>query len=194
MKFSAQEEYGLRCLLQIARLPDGESMTIPQISEVEGLTTTHVAKLLMILRKEGFVKATRGQLGGYTLAMPAEEIRVGDVMAALGGKLYDEEFCNRHAGQHHICTHAVDCSVRSLWQVIQEAVDGVVNRKATVKSLDFPDLKMGVNGTTGWTRHRYVSDSEQDGKANHVDIGVLGVWQKQGDAWKLFARQGYKLP
>jgi hypothetical protein len=73
-------------------------------------------------------------------------------------------------------------------------IDGVVNRKATVKSLDFPDLKMGVNGTTGWTRHRYVSDSEQDGKANHVDIGVLGVWQKQGDAWKLFARQGYKLP
>ncbi len=72
-------------------------------------------------------------------------------------------------------------------------IEGVVNRKATVKSLDFPDLKMGVNGTTGWTRHRYVSDSELDGKANHVDIGVLGVWQKQGGEWKLFARQGYKL-
>ena len=72
-------------------------------------------------------------------------------------------------------------------------VDGVVNRKATVKSLDFPDLKVAVSGDTGWTRHRYVSDSEQDGKANHVDIGVLGVWQKQGGAWKLFARQGYKL-
>ena len=72
-------------------------------------------------------------------------------------------------------------------------IDGVVNRKATVKSLDFPDLKIGINGTTGWTRHRYVSDSEQDGKPNHVDIGVLGVWQKQGNDWKLFARQGYKL-
>lgn len=72
-------------------------------------------------------------------------------------------------------------------------IDGVVNRKATVKSLDFPDLKVGVAGGMGWARHRYVSDSEQDGKPNHVDIGVLGVWQKQGSEWKLFARQGYKL-
>jgi ketosteroid isomerase-like protein len=72
-------------------------------------------------------------------------------------------------------------------------IDGVVTRKATVKSLDFPDLKVGISGGTGWARHRYVSDSEQDGKATHTDIGVLGVWQKQGNEWKLFARQGYKL-
>jgi hypothetical protein len=72
-------------------------------------------------------------------------------------------------------------------------IDGVVNRKATVKSLDFPELKVFVAGDAGVARHRYVSDSEQDGKPNHVDIGVLAVWQKQGGAWKLLARQGYKL-
>jgi hypothetical protein len=72
-------------------------------------------------------------------------------------------------------------------------IDGVVNRKATVKTLDFPDLKIGINGDTGWTRHRFVSDSEEAGRATHADIGVLGVWQKQGSEWKLFARQGYKL-
>ena len=72
-------------------------------------------------------------------------------------------------------------------------IDGVVNRKATVKTLDFPELQVGIGGGTGWTRHRYVSDSEQDGKATHTDIGVLGVWQKQDGQWKLFARQGYKL-
>ena len=72
-------------------------------------------------------------------------------------------------------------------------IDGVVNRKATVKSLDFPELKVAVRGDTGWTRHRYVSDSEQDGKTTHVDIGVLGVWQQEAGQWRLFARQGYKL-
>lgn len=123
-------------------------MTIPQISEVEGLTTTHVAKLLMILRKEGFVKATRGQLGGYTLARPANEIPVGDVMAALGGKLYDDEFCSRHAGAHHICTHAVDCSVRSLWQIVQEAVDAVVNRITIADMLGMKDPAMPVSNVT----------------------------------------------
>jgi transcription elongation factor len=72
-------------------------------------------------------------------------------------------------------------------------IDGVVNRKSTVKSLDFPDLKTFVAGNVGVGRHRYVSDSEQDGKVNHVDIGVLEVWQQQGGQWKLLARQGYKL-
>lgn len=126
MKFSAQEEYGLRCMLQIARSGNASSMTIPEISRVEGLSQTHVAKLLMILRKDGFITSTRGQAGGYTLARPAEEINVGQVLACLGGKLYDDEFCSKHAGQHSICQHAVDCSVKSLWQMIQGSVDHVL--------------------------------------------------------------------
>lgn len=128
MKFSAQEEYGLRCLMQLAKRGEGASMTIPEISKEEGLTTTHVAKILMILRKEGFITSTRGQAGGYTLAKTADQINVGEVLAALGGKLYDEEFCRKHTGALHICTHDLDCSVRSVWQVVQEAVDSVLNK------------------------------------------------------------------
>jgi len=128
MKFSAQEEYGLRCLLQIARLGSEGSMTIPEISRVEGLTPTHVAKLTMILRKGGFLKSTRGQAGGYTLSRPPEQIAIGEVLESLGGRLFDDEFCSRHGGPTTICSHAVDCSVRSLWQVVQGAVDDVLNR------------------------------------------------------------------
>jgi Rrf2 family protein len=101
-------------------------MTIPEIARVEGLSQTHVAKLLMILRKDGFIASTRGQSGGYTLSRAANQINVGEVLACLGGKLYDDEFCARHAGQFSICQHAVDCSVKSLWQVIQGAVDHVL--------------------------------------------------------------------
>ena len=128
MKFSAQEEYGLRCLLQIARRGPAESMTIPEISRAEGLTPTHVAKLLMILRKEGFISSTRGQAGGYQLARDPGAIGVGDVLAALGGKLYDEEFCRRHSGTLDICSHDVECSIRSVWQIVQEAIDSVLGK------------------------------------------------------------------
>lgn len=127
MKFSAQEEYGLRCMIQIAKFGSDGSLTIPEIARVEGLSQTHVAKLLMILRKDGFITSTRGQTGGYALARPAGEINVGEILACLGGKLYDDEFCSKHAGQFSICKHAVDCSVKSLWQVIQGAVDHVLN-------------------------------------------------------------------
>ena len=129
MKFSAQEEYGLRCLLQIARAD--ASVTIPEISEREGLSQPNVAKLLMILRKEGIIASTRGQSGGYTLARPADQIVIGDILRALGGQLYDEDFCARHghsSSSRGLCLEGTDCTVRSLWQTVQDAVDGVVNR------------------------------------------------------------------
>jgi len=124
MKFSAQEEYGLRCLLAIAR--EG-SLTIPEIGKLEALSQPHVAKLLSILRKAQFIKSSRGQLGGYSLAAPPERIVIGEVLACLGGKLVDQGFCDRHAGLQDLCTHTVKCSVRSLWNRIQRAVDDVVN-------------------------------------------------------------------
>jgi ketosteroid isomerase-like protein len=74
-----------------------------------------------------------------------------------------------------------------------EFIDGVMTRKATVKSINFPDLKIAVAGDTAIARHLYESESETDGKPNSVRIGTLQVWQKQGGNWKLQARQGYKL-
>jgi ketosteroid isomerase-like protein len=74
-----------------------------------------------------------------------------------------------------------------------EFIDGVMTRKATVKSLSFPDLKIAVAGDAAIARHIYESESETDGKPNNVKIGILSVWQKQDGSWKLLARQGYKL-
>ena len=74
-----------------------------------------------------------------------------------------------------------------------EFIDGVMTRKATVKSINFPDLKIAVAGDAAIARHLYESESETDGKSNSVRIGTLQVWQKQGGNWKLLARQGYKL-
>ncbi|MFX8766539.1 Rrf2 family transcriptional regulator, partial [Acinetobacter baumannii] len=70
-----------------------------------------------------FVASTRGQAGGYTLSRPAEEIRIGEALAELGGKLYDDEFCSRHAGHGEVCHHDTDCGVRFLWNRVQDAVD-----------------------------------------------------------------------
>ena len=134
MKLSANEEYGLRCLVRIAYAGTGGSLTIPEMSHAEGVSPAYAAKVLRVLRKGGFVKAARGKDGGYTLARPAEEIVIGDVMDLLGGRIFESDFCDSHSGQAAICTRSVDCSVRSLWRAIQGAVDQVV-RKATLRDL-----------------------------------------------------------
>lgn len=126
MKFSTQEEYGLRCLLQIARAGSGRSLTIPEISEAEGLSEANVAKLLRILRMGGFIQSERGRDGGYTLAKRPEEIVIGNVLAGLGGRIIEEDFCERHSGVNAMCVHSVDCAVISLWENVQTAIDGVL--------------------------------------------------------------------
>ena len=74
-----------------------------------------------------------------------------------------------------------------------EFIDGVVTRKAVVKSLAFPELHVAVVGDAAIARHIFTSESETDGKTSTVKIGALQVWQKQGGSWKLLARQGFKL-
>lgn len=128
MKISAQEEYGLRILIRIAGCRDAEGMSIPQLSKAEGLSDHYVAKLCRSLRMEGFINSTPGYKGGYVLAKPASQIPIRDVLKALGGVLFDQGFCKVHAGALELCTNSVDCSARSLWQVIQYAVDQLLDQ------------------------------------------------------------------
>jgi len=134
MKLTAHEEYGLRCLLQIGKQwPDG-NLTIPEVSKKEGITIHHAGKILQILRQGGFLKSVRGQIGGYSLALAPGQIVMRDVLALLGGRLYEEEFCDNHRGRVRACTHSSDCSIRSLWRTIQAAVDDVL-AKTTLSDL-----------------------------------------------------------
>lgn len=128
MKFSSQEEYGLRCLLRLGMQPPGASLTIPEISRLEGISPHYVAKLLRVLRRGQLARSARGQAGGYVLARPADQIVVAEALAVLGGRLFDPEFCERHAGEELVCTHSIDCSLRSLWRTVQSAVDRVLTR------------------------------------------------------------------
>ena len=128
MKFSTQEEYGLRLLLRIAKSDSQHGLTIPELSEVEGLSTANTAKILRALRMAGFVDSARGQTGGYKLNQPAEKILLSDVLTALGGKLYESNFCDLHSGMENICTNSIDCSIRSVWKTIQNVLDSVLSK------------------------------------------------------------------
>ena len=73
-------------------------------------------------------------------------------------------------------------------------ITGVMTRKQTVKSLAFPELKVAVVSNAAIARHIYLAESELEGKQTTTKIGALQVWQKQDGAWKLLARQGFRLP
>ncbi len=141
MKMSAQEEYGLRCLLRLGRAGDSASLTLAELGRSEGMSLANVAKMMRALRRAGFVTSTRGKEGGYTLARDPADIHVGGALAVLGGRLFDSRFCERHAGVESLCTNTTDCSIRSVWRTIQDAVDEVLGRM-TLKDLLRSEMEM----------------------------------------------------
>lgn len=121
MKITAQEEYGLRCLLRLAQAKDGHALTIPEVAAAEGMSGPYVAKLLAVLRQAGLIESARGRAGGYRLARPASDIGLGTVLAALGEPLYDDPgYCERHKGTEteETCVHISGCALRGLWQTL----------------------------------------------------------------------------
>ncbi len=126
MKINAIDEYGLRILLQIAKSDPDEGATIAALSDLEGLSNAYVAKITRTLKAGGLINSTRGHKGGYVLAIDPKTITIKMALRALGGALYDPSFCASHSGEKKFCNNSVDCSIRSLWRMVQATVDSVL--------------------------------------------------------------------
>lgn len=128
MKISAQEEYGLRCLVQLATLRGEESLTLNQIAEREGISVANAGKLMWLLNKAGFVQATRGTKGGYTLARPSSEIYLNEVIKILDADEINNH-CEGYKGILDMCIHKGDCGIRplivGLHQIVNQALANI---------------------------------------------------------------------
>ena len=128
MKISAQEEYGLRCLVQLATLAEEESLTLPQIAGREGVSQANAGKLMWLLSKAGFVQSTRGTKGGYTLARPANKIYLNEVIKILDADEINTH-CESYTGVLEVCVHKGDCGIRpvivGLHEIVNEALSNI---------------------------------------------------------------------
>lgn len=111
MRISALEEYGLRCLISLAKEGMEGQLSISDIAEREGLSVPYTSKLLSILRQSQLVTAVRGRGGGFCIARQPNEINLLEVITALGGPLIDSNHCDRFSGQLEKCIHTDNCSV-----------------------------------------------------------------------------------
>jgi len=114
MRISAVEEYGLRCLLALARQGTENQLSISEIAEVEGLSVPYASKLLAILRRAGLVTAERGRGGGFSIATDPANINLYEALTALGGPMIDPKHCSRFAGQKDQCVHTERCSIHDV--------------------------------------------------------------------------------
>jgi Rrf2 family transcriptional regulator, iron-sulfur cluster assembly transcription factor len=134
MRITALEEYGLRCLITLAKEGIEGQLSITDIAHKEGISSPYVSKVMARLRKTGFVNAVRGRSGGFCISRTPDRIVLLDVITALGGPLIDPNYCARHSGKHDSCVHIGGCSIQNMLG----GLSGIIND--TLSSLTLQDM------------------------------------------------------
>jgi Rrf2 family protein len=91
MRLSSKGRYGVRALFDIAFHNAGKPAQMREIAERADIPARFLEQIFQDLRRAGLVAAKRGPRGGYHLARPASEIRVGDVLRALEGSVVQQD-------------------------------------------------------------------------------------------------------
>ncbi len=136
MKVTAQEEYGLRCLLQLARAPQHQVVSVKEIAAKEGMSSAYVEKLLRVLGKAGLVHSARGIKGGYALNRSADSVTLGEVVRALGTVESTNHICSVFTGNKDACVHFSDCGIRSVWSGLTTYIQSFLDHTTLASLLE----------------------------------------------------------
>jgi len=91
MKLTTKSEYSLLVLIYMAKHADESWIKVNDICSKYGIPKKYAEQLLTILRQNRYVKTKRGANGGYSLAKPANEINVAEIVRLMDGALAPSE-------------------------------------------------------------------------------------------------------
>ena len=86
MRLTTQTDFALRTLMYLTAR-SGRA-TVAQVAQLYGISTHHVAKVVNLLGRHGYVRNVRGIGGGIELAKLPEEIWLGDVVESFEGNMH----------------------------------------------------------------------------------------------------------
>lgn len=133
MKISTRGRYGLRAMVELARVSGRAPVLMSTVAERAGLSRKYLHRLLTELKRAGLVRAVRGAGGGFVLTRPPGEIKLGEILCALEGPLsFVECVADKRA-----CGRSKRCPARRVWQELAGAVGSVLD-SATLGDLLAP--------------------------------------------------------
>ena len=87
MKLSNKGRYGLQAVFDLAYHGGGRAAQIKDICDRQGIPARFLEQVFRDLKRAGLVRSKRGPRGGYELARPPAEVRIGDVVRAIEGPI-----------------------------------------------------------------------------------------------------------
>ncbi len=125
MKLSTKGRYGLRAIIDLAANSETEAVSISSIAARQSLSEGYLEQLMAKLKKSGLIKSIRGAQGGYMLAMPAQDISVGDILRSLEGELSPVQCPALEA--ENACSEADCCVTKYVWRRIRDSINDAVD-------------------------------------------------------------------
>jgi Rrf2 family protein len=118
MIYSRSTEYAIRALIPLSKAPEGKYTMVKAIAEQEQIPTHFLAKILQQLARKGLLRSSKGPMGGFSLRVPAEEIRLLDLVEALEG-IRTPHLC---IGGFGSCDKDQQCSMHDGWVQLHESI------------------------------------------------------------------------
>jgi Rrf2 family protein len=87
MRISTRGRYGIRLLIDLAEHTGEPHVALASIAERQSISVRYLEQVVVILRRAGFIRSVKGASGGYALAIPPQDIIIGDILRVLEGDM-----------------------------------------------------------------------------------------------------------
>jgi Rrf2 family protein len=128
---SARTDYAVRAMLTIAA-DHPRLVKAAALAAAQDIPLSFLQGILLDLRRAGLLHSHRGVDGGYSLARPAEEITIGDVVRSVGGALTTIRGLSTTTTTYH----GVATGLKDVWLAVEEAIEGVVDHRTLAELTD----------------------------------------------------------
>lgn len=133
---STTSKYGIKSVCYLARQPENRFVAIREISDELDIPFQYLTKLLQRLQQGGIIYSRRGNTGGVSLARPAEEITLAEILNVLEPG-FEKCSCLLHDEQ---CLKTGNCPFGDYWGEIQDKLHDLLNST---------DIKWITSNSTG---------------------------------------------
>lgn len=139
MKLSTRARYALRMLLEIAKQPEGATMSLGIISKNTDISRRYLDQLAISMRSAALVHSSSGRGGGYRLARPAGQISLAEIIeAAIGPISIVDCVANPES-----CELANECQPRQVYKLINQRINQVL-QEISLAELTDPDVMLDL--------------------------------------------------
>jgi Rrf2 family protein len=131
MRITYRGDYALKTILDLALHYHNSPVTIHELATRLDIPIKFLEQILLDLKRGGFVESRRGKVGGYLLAKPPSQIKLGEIIRFIDGQI-EPIACvdNKYKG----CSEINKCAFRDVWQKITESTSRIID------NITFEDL------------------------------------------------------